>query len=137
VSRPSRYGSPTSNRDRLKQEFSRTSPLRDLYPRLSQLRVEFAFQDGTSRTPSPQSYSYFPAARGFFRYACPHHGCSGEFDLTEQIAELVGRSGTAPRSRSLSVTCTGHRAELLNPRTACPVCAQVSVSVLIHEQESR
>src|SRR6478735_9203005 len=100
MSRPSRLASPANNRERMKMDFTRSAPLRQIYPQLAEVRVEFEFQDGTTRSPSPQAFSYFPAARGFFRYACPCHNCSGEFDLSDQIAELAGNTSNQ-RTRRL------------------------------------
>jgi hypothetical protein len=130
MSRPSRVASPANNRERLKMDFTRSAPLRQIYPQLAEVRVEFEFQDGTTRSPSPQSFSYFPAARGFFRYACPCHNCSGEFDLSGCIAELAGASNGAQKTRRLNLSCTGQRAQVINERVACPIAARVRVSAI-------
>jgi hypothetical protein len=130
LSRPPRSGLPTNNRERLKLDFTRAAPLRQIYPQLAEVRVEFEFQDGTERSPSPQSFSYFPAARGFFRYACPCHSCSGEFDISGYVAELASKGDKTTRSRRVNVTCTGQRAHDLNERVACPICARIQVSAI-------
>jgi hypothetical protein len=110
----------------------RAATLRELYPQLAEVRVEFEFQDGTTRSPSSQSFAYFPAARGFFKYACPCHNCSGEFDLSGFVAELAGKGGRTPRSRSVRISCTGQRAhEHIN----CPICAQIRVSAVLHTKD--
>jgi hypothetical protein len=135
MSRPSRQAAPVSQLERLRQDAARARTLRQLYPQLSQLRIEFEFEDGTSRSISPQSFTYFPAARGFFRYACPCHGCSGEFDLSDEVAELATRSTTAQRSRRVSVPCAGQRARDVNTRVACPICARVRVIAIVHSTD--
>jgi len=96
------------------------------------VRVEFEFLDGTTRSPSPQAFSYFPGARGFFRYACPCHSCSGEFDLSGFVAELAGKISRAPLSRTLNISCTGIRA---GERIECPICARIRVSTVLHGKE--
>ena len=136
MSRPSRQGVAISNRERLKADFTRGALLRDLHPQLAEVRVEMEFQDGTTRPPSAQSYSYFPAARGFFRYACPCHGCDGELDLTAVVTELAGKSGRNSRTRDVSVACGGQRIEEANQRASCPVCAQVRVSAVLRNKDS-
>jgi hypothetical protein len=133
LSRPPRQGSATSQLERLRQEAARAVPLRQLYPQLAEVRVEFEFNDGTARSPSPQSFTYFPAARGFFRYACPCHGCSGEFDLSSQVAELATRPSSSG-SRKLSVSCNGQRARGINTRVDCPICARIKVSATLKSQ---
>ena len=127
MSRPSRHVLPTNTRERLAYDFTRAAPLRDLYPQLAEVRVEFEFQDGTLRAPSPQAFSYYPAARGFFRYACPCHSCSGEFDISSHVAELAAKAGPQ-RNRRLNLTCPGQRALDINERVACPIGASVRVS---------
>lgn len=122
--------SPATSRERLKQDFTRAAKLRELFPQVAEVRIEFEFDDGSSLRPSPQSYAYFPAARGFFRYACPCHACSGEFDLSAAVAELAAKLERTQRSRQLRVTCTGQRAAEAQARVACPVCAQIRLSAV-------
>lgn len=135
MSRPAKQTATISKRERLKLETTRAAPLREIYPQLAQVRVEFDFDDGSPRKPSSQSYSYFPAARGFFRYACPCHACSGEFDLSADVAELAGKAGRAKRSRSMTLSCAGHRDPDAGEGRACPICAQVRVSAILHGTE--
>lgn len=117
----------TSNRERLKLEHRRSAPLAELYPRLSRLRVEFDFDDGTSRPPSIQTYDYFPAARCLFRYPCPCHACDGEFDLCGQVAELV-EQGSAALAPHMTLVCSGQRLRTPLERSACPIRAGIRIS---------
>jgi len=103
-----------------------------MYPQFAEVRVAFEFQDGGPRAPSPQSFSYFPAANGFFKYACPCHSCSGEFDLTGQVEELARKVGRAPRVRSLDLTCQGLRAEAADAHSNCPISVRVQLTALLH-----
>jgi hypothetical protein len=135
VNRPSRNAIPTNTRERLLQDFARSALLRQVYPQLAEVRVELEFRDGTAPSPSPQSFSYFPAARGFFRYACPCHSCSGEFDLTTFVAEAAANDATTPRTRRVDVSCTGQRARDLKERFACPIGARIRVSVKLRKAE--
>lgn len=135
MSRPSRFAKPTNSRERLRQDFTRSVPLRQIYPQLAELRIELEFQDGTVQAPSSQSFSYFPAARGFFRYSCPCHSCNGEFDLSQHVADLAGKSASKGRSRNVDVACSGERARDPETREACPVVAQVRVSAVLRPAE--
>lgn len=93
--------------------------------------MEIEFQDGAAeQAPSAQAFSYFPAARGFFRYACPCHSCSGHFDLSAHVAELAGKNTKKPRSRSVDVACGGERARGVEVREACRITAHVRVSAV-------
>jgi hypothetical protein len=135
LSRPPLVGVLTPHREQLRQELHRALALRDIYPQLAQVRVEFEFQDGGPRTPSPQSFLYFPAAQGFFRYACPCHSCSGELDLSGFIAELAARVGRSPRKSTVQVFCPGERIAELGSRVPCPLTAQVRLTAVPHSQE--
>lgn len=130
-----RNAEPTNSRERLKLASSRATQLRQLHPRVAELRVEFEFRDGTSTSPSAQTFSYFPSARGFFRYACPCHACSGEFDLSSQVAELAADLEGPRRSRSMSVACAGERVTRAAVREACPVQARVRISAVANAPE--
>jgi hypothetical protein len=131
------YGLATRHRDRLKLECGTAPPLREVYPQLAEVRVEFEFEDGTTRAPSDLAFTYFPAAHGFFRYACPCHICNGEFDLTSQVAGLAGRAGNQRRSSRVSMACTGQRLQESGDPASCPVNARIRLIVLhATEQES-
>jgi hypothetical protein len=133
VSRPA--GTTThsnSSRERLRTESKQAAPLRDVHPQLAELRVEFDFDDGTARPPSVQSYFHFPAARGFFRYPCPCHSCSGDFDLSGYVAELAGSVEHAQLMRQVILDCTGQRPLELRIHEACPVRASIRISATLH-----
>lgn len=118
-------------------DFTRAAPLRDLYPKIAEMRIELEFEDGTDRAPSAQSFSFFPAARGFFRFACPCHTCSGEFDFTGVVAELATERSRLQRNRRMKVSCEGQRIQGSELRAACPITARVRLSAtpLTSEQE--
>jgi hypothetical protein len=132
LSRPPRAEATTPLRDRLKQEALRAPALRDQYPRLAEVRVEFNFSDAISPPPSSQSFSYFPAARGHFHYACPCHSCSGEFNVTPLVADLAAKSTTQQRSSEVTMPCAGQRMLERNERGPCPISAHVRVSITPH-----
>ena len=124
-----------NSREQLKLDRSRAAPLREVYPRLAEVYVEFEFDDGTNRAPSPTAYSYFPAANGFFRFSCPCYSCNGEFDLSAQIAELAKDTGRKQRSSRVQVSCTGLRVRELSVQEPCPVHARIRVSATPHSLE--
>jgi hypothetical protein len=121
-----------SSREQLKLDRSRTAPLREIYPRLAEVYVEFEFEDGTTRAPSSTAYSYFPAANGFFRFSCPCYSCNGEFDLSAHVAELANETGRKQRTRRVQVSCTGLRVREMSVHEPCPVCARIRVSATPH-----
>jgi hypothetical protein len=70
--------------------------MRARYATIAKLQIDLSFLGSSRPPPSPQSHSYYPPARAFFRFACPCSECDGEFDLSGQVAELaeVKRSRT-------------------------------------------
>ncbi len=137
MSRPARFTLPGNSRERLRFEQKQAAPLAQLYPQLSEVRVEFDFDDGTDTPPSLQTFSHFPAARSLFRYPCPCHSCDGEFDLTGPIATLAGAVKRNPRVQRLTVICPGQRLEAHQQKSACPIRATINLSASAHTGEAR
>lgn len=100
-------------RNQLQLDRQRAVAVRDLYPSLGYLRVSLVFNDGSRRTPSPQSHTFFPAARAFFRFACPCADCDGDFDLREPVGALIGGlpagKRAAARNAKGRLSCEGVR----------------------------
>ncbi len=126
MSRAPRHGLVASPRDRLRQAFLQSPAMRDSHPQLEEVRVEIEFLNVAGHVSSPQAFSYFSGARGFFRYACPRHGCTGEIDLTSHVAQLAHRPGRVRRSNALTLACTAAQAPPgIEP---CPVSAHVTIA---------
>jgi hypothetical protein len=101
-----------TRREQLMEEHQRTNALRKIYPAVEQLRIELIFDDPAARTsPSSQLHTLFPAAPGFFRFACPCADCDGEFDLTDTVAKLMTNAAGRTRASTLSgrLVCRGVR----------------------------
>jgi hypothetical protein len=135
LNRRPRNAAQATNRERLKMDFNRAASLRELYPRVAEVRVELQFQDQVSPPPSAQAFSYFPGARGFFRYSCPCHSCSGEFDLSSHVAELAGKANGGPYTRRVNTLCMGQRIlDKVDP-VRCPIAVQVLLSATLRAEE--
>ncbi len=112
-------------RNNLQLERARAVAVRDMYPALGQLQVSLVFNDGSLRTPSPQSHTFFPAARAFFRFTCPCAECDGNFDLREPVSELVtslsrSRRGAARQTKG-RLSCEGVRLRDRVGSRPCPM----------------
>ncbi len=118
---------PVPRRSPRQIDFARAASLHDLYPRMAEVRSELSFTDGTAAPPSPQAFSYYPAARAFFRYRCPCHGCDGEFDLSVPVKNLSATRGPARRSLDDTVGCAGQRVRDWQSRMPCPVQARYRI----------
>jgi hypothetical protein len=124
-----RRGNAAESREgRRQHDFVRASAMRQLFPQLAELHVEIEFDDGTDWAPSAQSFAYFPAARGFFRYPCPCHACDGEFDLTETVARSAGNTRQS-RTVRLDLRCQGRRIRENQPQP-CEMKAHVRIRAL-------
>jgi hypothetical protein len=86
---------------------AKTSTVRDAFPGVEVIHIHLGFAE-THPPPSPQRHSLYPAARAFFRFACPCADCDGEFDLAAVVAELVTAGAPAKRSTGRSVTGRTH-----------------------------
>jgi hypothetical protein len=111
-------------RNNLLAERTRAPVMRDAHPDVGQLQVALVFKDDSIRTPSPQSYTFYPAARAFFRFTCPCNECDGDFDLGDSVRQLVKSlpSGkrAATRMAKGSLQCEGVR---LRDRTGSRNCS--------------
>ena len=123
-----RAGVPETRQGRRQHDFVRASAMRQLFPQLAELRVEIEFEDGTAWAPSAQSFAYFPAARGFFRYPCPCHACDGEFDLTESVVRSAGETRQS-RTIRLDLRCQGRRIRESEAQS-CEIRARVRIRAL-------
>jgi hypothetical protein len=95
--------------------------LRGRYATIAKLQIDLTFA-GTSRpAPSPQSHSYYPPARAFFRFACPCSECDGEFDLSAQVAELAEVKRPSARTASGRMHCEGVHFRERATAAPCPM----------------
>lgn len=112
-------------RNNLQLERARAVAVRDMYPALGQLQVSLVFSDGSLRTPSPQSHTFFPAARAFFRFTCPCAECDGNFDLRESVGELVNNLSRSRRGATRQakgrLSCEGVRLRDRVGSRPCPM----------------
>lgn len=81
----SRAAARQANRERLRRDRAAALALRELFPAVQQLRLEFKFESTTSSAPTSQSHVLHPPARAFFEFRCPYADCDGQFDLTSAV----------------------------------------------------
>src|SRR5690348_3026024 len=90
--------------------------VRSVFPDVEELRVELEFLSERGWNPSSQVRILRPAAQASFRYPCAFAGCSGSFELSEPIRQLVERrknllvaslgcAGVRPSDRATGKTC--------------------------------
>lgn len=87
--------------------------MRQLFPAVEQVQVTLQFAKLTPLlpAPSPQSFTFFPAASAFFRFACPCADCDGVFDLTEFVGRVLARQAGSkrPLAEQGQSRCPGQR----------------------------
>jgi hypothetical protein len=95
--------------------------VRDVFPNFDLLRLDLTFTDANSAAPSAQSFSLYPSARAFFRFACPCLDCDGEFDVSDAVSKLAITSRRGNRSGSAQQSCEGKRARDRLNGLSCPI----------------
>jgi hypothetical protein len=106
---------------------TRAPAVRELFPDAGLLRITLKFQDGGAHVPSPQQHTLYPAARAFFRFACPCTDCDGQFDLTSAVAGLmantnrVRRAAGEERVAQGAMACEGVRFRDREHSRPCPM----------------
>lgn len=114
-------------RDQRQHDRERAPSLRQLFPQLGLVRLELAFADATRPAPSPQSHTYYAAARAFFRFACPCYDCDGEFDLSPNVRELAAAAGPRLREVRGALHCQGLRTRDRSSGAHCPIELQYGI----------
>jgi hypothetical protein len=111
-------------RERQRRNRASMPALRQRYPQLGSLRLEFEFSDGGRFTPTPQVTVMHPPAIAYFCFPCPFSDCDGEFDLAAPIGVML-RDGQAHCEGQ--VRCQGHRS--LDGKSGMPCVLMLEYSI--------
>jgi hypothetical protein len=95
--------------------------MRSRYADVAKLQIDLNFAGMSRPPPSPQSHSYYPPARAFFRFACPCSECDGEFDLTSSVAGLAEVKQPSARTASGRLGCEGVHFRERATAAPCPM----------------
>jgi hypothetical protein len=106
---------------RNQRQYDHAPTLRTTFPQIATLQIELIFSDRTSMAPSSQSHAMFPAARAFFRFACPCFDCDGEFDLSANVTTLAAGTKPASRTSAGQMSCQGMRSRDRITGARCPI----------------
>jgi hypothetical protein len=103
-------------RERLRRSHATALALRDVFPAVQQLRLEFVFRGSGSTIPAMQSRTLHAAARAFFEFPCPYADCDGEFDLSTAVKAALAD----PTHRTTGeLECSGKRPSSLGASELC------------------
>jgi hypothetical protein len=102
--------------ERQRRDRALTASMRELFPDLASLRLEFDFSDDGPFTPVPQVTVLHPAARAYFVFPCPYSHCDGEFDLAPAIKAMTRQAHTRCEGE---LQCGGHRGADGRPDGRC------------------
>lgn len=120
-------------RERLRRDRATALALRDVYPALQHLRLEFVFQGPGPTTPAMQSHTLHGAARAFFEFPCPYADCNGQFDLTTAVKAALAdpsQHGTG------ELECSGERPVRVGAREPCRLHLNYMVTATSRPQTS-
>ena len=95
--------------------------MRSRYADVAKLQIDLNFAGMSRPPPSPQSHSYYPPARAFFRFACPCSECDGEFDLSANVAGLAELKQPSARTASGRLGCEGMHFRERATAAPCPM----------------
>jgi len=111
----------SGRRDQLMKERTRAASLRQVFPRIGELRIELIFSDVRGRAHSPQVRVLYPAARAFFRFACACTDCNGDYDLDDAITTLLNSTPQGTRTVRGTLICDGVRRDRPRDGTTCSI----------------
>jgi len=125
-----RFAPPAAARQARVDQFRRdraTAPiLRATFPTVEELRIELKFEAPSSSAPTPQSHVFYPPARAFFEYPCPHWDCGGQFDLDAAVRSAL--SDVTHRAEGV-LECQGSRISDRATRRPCLLRVLYEVTV--------
>jgi hypothetical protein len=102
--------------ERLRRSHATALALREMFPAVQQLRLEFLFQGPAPTIPAMQSHTLHAAARAFFEFPCPYADCDGEFDLSTAVkAALADQT----HSTTGELECWGKRPMRMGASELC------------------
>lgn len=102
--------------DRLRRERAMAPALREAFPAVQQLRLEFLFRGPGSNSPAMQSHTLHAAARAFFEFPCPYADCDGQFDLSAAVKVALADS---TRRTTGELECSGKRVVRVGASEPC------------------
>ena len=103
-------------RERLRRGHATALALREVYPAVQHLRLDFVFGSAGSTTPAMQSHTLHAGARAFFEFPCPYADCDGQFDLSTAVkAALADPSHRATGE----LECSGKRGVRVGESDLC------------------
>jgi hypothetical protein len=115
-------------REQLRRGHATALALREVFPTVQQLRLEFIFRGAGSTTPATQSHTLHRAARAFFEFPCPYADCDGRFDLSSAVKAALAD----PRHRATGeLECSGTHAVGVGTSDLCRLHVSYTVTVAL------
>lgn len=116
-------------RERMRRNHATALALREVFPGVQQLRLEFVFSGPSSTTPATQAHTLHAGARAFFEFPCPYADCDGQFDLSAAVkAALANRTHRATGE----LECSGKRAVRVGASELCRLHVNYTVTAAFH-----
>lgn len=103
-------------RERLRRNHATALALREVFPAVQQLRLEFLFRGTGSTTPAMQSRTLHAAARACFEFPCPYADCDGQFDLSTGVKAALA---DPTHHATGELECSGERAVRVGASELC------------------
>ena len=103
-------------RERQRRDRALTPLMRDRYPTMTSLQLDFDFSDDEKFSPAPQVIVLHPPARAYLIFACPYGDCDGEFNLAPAVDELVNSGASRDHGQ---LRCSGRRTSGRAAHGAC------------------
>jgi hypothetical protein len=127
-------GERQGRREALRRNRATALALRDAFPTVEQLRLDFLFRGPGAAVPAPQSHTLYAAARAFFQFSCPYADCDGQFDLSSAVKAALG-DPTHPATGELE--CVGKRAVRIGDSEPCRLRLGYTVTATTASSQNR
>ena len=119
-------------REQLRRGRDTALALRQAFPGVEHVRLDFRFQSNGSTTPAVQSRTLHQAARAFFEFPCPFADCDGQFNLGSAVRIAV--AGPAHRTTG-ELECCGKRRVRLGAPDPCQLRLTYTVTAVFESAD--
>jgi hypothetical protein len=116
-------------RERQRRDRALTPLIRDRYPTMDSLQIDFDFSDKEQFSPAPQVIVLHPPARAYLIFACPYGDCDGEFNLAPAVDEMVNSGESRDQGQ---LRCSGRRSGSRESHSSC--CLVLEYQLKMHRR---
>jgi hypothetical protein len=118
-------------RERLKRNRAMAPALRQVFPKVQQLRFDLVFEARGPTSPAMQSHTLHEAARAFFEFPCPYADCDGQYDLSAAVKTALAAKTHKAKG---ALQCAGKHGARVAADACCGLQLEFTVTAALYPE---